>query len=100
MVVYSPDGKNRHALCSVVAYPRWVNLCFFNNGAQLPDPHGLMQSTGSTVRSVRIGRPADLDSRVTDLLEDAIEMWPWSYDSERPITTTIVSVSNKRRSVR
>ena len=100
VVVYSPDGKNSHALCSVVAYRRWVNLCFFNNGAQLPNPHGLLQGNGSTVRSVRIGQAADLDSRVTDLLEDAIEMWSWSYDSERPITTMIISVSDKRRLVR
>src|ERR1022692_1974063 len=74
VVAYSPDGKSSHALCSVVTYPRWVNLCFFNNGAQLADPHGLLRGTGSTVRSVRIGQPADLDSRVIDLLENAVEM--------------------------
>jgi hypothetical protein len=100
VVTYSPDGKSGHALCSVVTYPRWVNLCFFNNGAQLPDRHGLLRGTGSTVRSVRIERQADLDSQVTDLLESAIETWPWRYDPERLITTTIVSISKKRRPLR
>ena len=37
---YSPDGKSRHSVCSVAAYPRWVNLCFFV-GPELPDPHRL-----------------------------------------------------------
>jgi hypothetical protein len=96
VIAYSPDGKSRHAVCSVVAYRSWVNLCFFS-GPELPDPHRLLQGTGSTVRSVRIKKPADLDSRVSDLLEAAIEMWSWAYDPERPISTTIASVSDKRQ---
>ena len=28
VVGYSPDGKSRHAVCSIAAYPRWVNLFF------------------------------------------------------------------------
>ena len=46
VVGYSPDGKTRHAVCSVAAYPRWVNLFFFV-GPDLPDPHGLLKGSGT-----------------------------------------------------
>lgn len=96
VVAYSPDGRTRHAVCSVAAYPRWVNLFFFV-GPELPDPHGLLLGKGSTVRSVRITRPEDFDDRVADLLDAAIAMWPFAFDAWKPTTTTVVSVSDKQR---
>ena len=96
VVGYSPDGKSRHAVCSVAAYRRWVNLFFFV-GPHLPDPHGLLRGTGSTVRSVRIEQSADLDEHVNDLLDAAVVGWPWQFDSRRPTTTVIVSVSDRKR---
>ena len=96
VIGYSADGSARHAVCSVAAYPRWVNLFFFV-GPELPDPHGLLRGTGSTVRSVRISTPDDVDGRVTDLLEAAVEMWPWRYDARQPTTTVVAAVSGKRR---
>ena len=73
VVGYSPDGKSRHAVCSIAAYPRWVNL-FFAVGPDLPDPHRLLKGTGSTIRSVRIAASSDLDERVQALLNAAIDM--------------------------
>lgn len=96
VVGYSADGKTRRSVCSVAAYPRWVNLCFFV-GPELPDPHGLLKGTGSTVRTVRITKPSDFDSRVTALLDAAIEMWPWQFDRRQPTTTTIASITDKHR---
>lgn len=96
VVGYSPDGKSRHAVCSVAAYPRWVNLFFFV-GPDLPDPHHLLEGQGSTVRRVRLSTPSDVDERVIDLLDAAIDMWPWSFEADRPTTTTIAAVSEKRR---
>jgi hypothetical protein len=93
---YSPDGKSRHSVCSVAAYPRWVNLCFFV-GPELPDPHRLLNGTGSTVRTVRIAKPSDLDHRVIALLDAAIAMWPWRFDPNLPTTTTVVSVNDRHR---
>ena len=96
VVGYSPDGVSRHSVCSVAAYPRWVNLFFFV-GPELPDPHGLLRGTGSTVRSVRILQPSDFDRRVVELLDAAVAMWQWRFDADRPTTTVIASVSDKRR---
>jgi hypothetical protein len=45
---------------SIAVYSRWINLYFFE-GDTLPDPEGLLQGTGSMVRSIRIRTPADLD---------------------------------------
>ena len=83
VVGYSPDGKSRHAVCSVAAYRRWVNPFFFV-GPHLPDPHGLLRGSGSTVRSVRIEQSADLDQRVKDLLDAAVVGWPWQFALATP----------------
>ena len=96
VVGYSAHGKNRHSVCSVAAYPRWVNLCFFA-GPELPDPHGLLKGNGSTVRTVRIIKRSDFDAPVTALLDAAIDTWPWQFDRQQPTTTTIVSVTDKHR---
>jgi hypothetical protein len=96
VVGYTPDGKSRHAVCSVATYPRWVNLFFFV-GPDLPDPDGLLRGTGSTVRNVRIESPAQLDQRVASLLDAAVDQWPYPFDPRRPMSTTVVAVSDKRR---
>jgi hypothetical protein len=96
VVGYSPDGKSGHSMCSVAAYARWVNF-FLMVGPDLPDPHHLLKGTGSTVRSVRIAQSADVDDRVSELLDAALDIWPWPYDPDREGTTVVVSVAAKRR---
>jgi len=82
VVGYTPDGKSRHAVCSVAAYRRWVNLFFFL-GPELADPDGLLRGTGSTVRNVRIENSAQLDQRVAALLQSALDQWPYPFDPRR-----------------
>lgn len=45
---------------SIAVYSRWINLYFFE-GDTLPDPDGLLQGTGSMVRSIRVTEAAALD---------------------------------------
>jgi hypothetical protein len=45
---------------SIAVYSKWINLYFFE-GDTLPDPEGLLQGTGSMVRSIRVTDAADLD---------------------------------------
>jgi hypothetical protein len=45
---------------SIAVYSKWVNLYFFE-GDTLPDPEGLLQGSGSMVRSIRITDAAQLD---------------------------------------
>ena len=39
--------------CYVLPYERWVNLGFYQ-GAQLPDPTGLLEGTGARLRHVKV----------------------------------------------
>ena len=45
---------------SMAVYSKWVNVYFFE-GDTLPDPEGLLQGTGSMVRSIRVTDAAELD---------------------------------------
>ena len=49
-----------HVINSIAVYSKWVNLYFFE-GDSLPDPEGLLQGTGSMVRSIRVTDAAELD---------------------------------------
>lgn len=58
---------------SIAVYSKWINLYFFE-GDTLPDPEGLLQGTGSMVRSIRITTPADLDRpAVKALIAEALK---------------------------
>ena len=45
---------------SIAVYSKWINLYFFE-GDTLPDPDGLLQGSGSMVRSIRVTDAAELD---------------------------------------
>jgi hypothetical protein len=45
---------------SIAVYTNWINLYFFE-GDSLPDPEGLLQGSGSMVRSIRLTSAGDLD---------------------------------------
>ena len=45
---------------SIAVYSKWINLYFFE-GDTLPDPEGLLQGSGSMVRSIRVTDAAELD---------------------------------------
>ena len=57
---YGAAQKFSAPVVSLVAYPRWVTL-FFLHGAQLDDPHELLQGQGSRVRSIRLASADMLD---------------------------------------
>ncbi|HJU45010.1 MAG TPA: DUF1801 domain-containing protein [Vicinamibacterales bacterium] len=52
--------RGSHVINSIATYTHWINLYFFE-GDTLPDPEGLLQGTGSMVRSIRITDAAELD---------------------------------------
>lgn len=45
--------KMSEGYCYVLPYTHWVNLGFFQ-GAQLPDPEGLLEGTGAKLRHVKV----------------------------------------------
>jgi hypothetical protein len=57
---YSFTGRPSDACIHVAVYAKWVNLGF-HHGADLPDPKGILQGSGSQVRHIRITSAADLE---------------------------------------
>lgn len=46
--------KMSEGYCYVLPHTRWVNLGFFA-GAELPDPDGLLEGTGTRLRHAKVG---------------------------------------------
>jgi hypothetical protein len=65
-----PKKMSEH-FCYIALYDDHVNLGF-NQGAELPDPEGLLGGPGKMLRHTKIAEPEDLeDSAVRRLLEAA-----------------------------
>src|SRR5262245_26586336 len=50
---FSATDRSSDAFLSIAGYPRWITL-FFLPGTGLEDPQGLLQGSGSLVRSIRL----------------------------------------------
>jgi len=57
---FGPDERASNIINSIAVYSNWINLYFFV-GDHLPDPDGLLQGSGTTVRHIRITAIADLN---------------------------------------
>jgi len=89
---YSTTAKSSGVVVSVVAYPRWVTLFFFN-GTRLPDPDGVLQGTGSRIRSLRLDPPSLLNSTsVRRLLKLAIAPHGAALAAAPRLSTQIKSI--------
>ena len=60
VIGFCPDERASNVINSIGVYSKWINLYFFE-GDTLPDPDGLLQGSGHTVRHIRITSAADLD---------------------------------------
>ena len=94
---FSTSPKASGVVVSVVAYPRWVTLFFFH-GIHLSDPDGILQGSGSRIRSVRLAPASLLASKpVRALLKQAIARVEHELATAPAISTTIKSVSARQR---
>ena len=95
---YAPTERASEAVISIAGYPRWVTL-FFLNGASLRDPDGLLQGSGTRVRSTRLAAPEDLDRvEVRQLIQRALAPCQSKLATAPPLRTVVKSVSRKQRS--
>jgi hypothetical protein len=60
VVGFCPDDRASNVINSIGVYSNWINLYFFE-GDSLPDPEGVLQGTGHTVRHIRLTGADDLD---------------------------------------
>lgn len=95
-IAFGANDKMRSIVCSVAGYPRWVSL-FLSNGPTLPDPQGLLEGEGSTVRHVKlIGDRID-DPAVAALIDAAAESVALPIDPMSKGRLLIKSVSARQR---
>jgi Domain of unknown function (DU1801) len=96
VVGFGTSGKVGDIILSLALYPRWVTL-FFLRGTALPDPEGLLEGSGSTVRSVRLQPASRLQTPEVGALIDAAvaNAVPLPATGEGPLI--IKSVSAKQR---
>jgi hypothetical protein len=70
---YGPTDRQKDCICHIAVYSKHVNLGF-NRGAELDDPHHLLQGTGKNTRHVKLKTPAELASpHIREYLRSARE---------------------------
>jgi hypothetical protein len=94
---YSLTDRGSGVVLSVVAYPRWVTLFFFH-GVDLVDRHGILQGSGTRIRSIRL-EPFSLlqSSSVRDLILQATKFQQRDFAKAPGLTTLVKSVATRRR---
>lgn len=93
----SPTERASDAFLSVAGHPKWVTL-FFLHGADLKDPKGLLEGQGKQVRSIRLGKPADIDKPdVADLIAQAVLLHRAAFLTAPSLTTIVKSISATQR---
>jgi hypothetical protein len=93
---YSTTLINSGVQVSIVAYPRWVTLFFFQ-GKNLPDPKKLLQGSGARIRSIRLQPISLVKSQVVhELLRQAIVRCEVELAAAPKLTTSIKSVVAKQ----
>ena len=74
VIGYSPTERPSDTICSIAAGANGVGLAFYH-GADLPDPHHILQGSGTQNRFVRLPSAATLDNpEVAALVNAAVKI--------------------------
>jgi hypothetical protein len=94
---FGPTERASEAIFSIAVYPNWVTL-FFLQGAELPDPKGLLEGTAKLVRSIRLVDEQTLDrADVKAMMALALRMAEVPMDPKAAYKLVIKSISPKQR---
>ena len=99
VVGFGTSDRVGDIILSLALYPRWVTL-FFLRGTVLPDPNGLLEGSGSTVRSVRLQPISHLESPKVGAQIDAAVANAAPLPATERAPLIIKSISAKQRSRR
>jgi hypothetical protein len=98
VVAFGMSERGYEAIVAIAIFPRWVRLYFDKS---LPDPKGLLEGSGSKVRSVTLKAASDLDHEdIQALIKAAIEHSGATFPQTRSTRMVIKSESKKRRPTR
>ncbi|WP_066827714.1 hypothetical protein [Sphingomonas mali] len=96
---FGASDKVRSIVCSVAGYPRWVSL-FLSNGPTLPDPEGLLEGEGGTVRHVKLTGDRINSPSVAALIDAAAASVATPIDPAGEGRLVIKSISARQRARR
>ena len=95
VVAFGMSERGYEAIVAMAIFPRWVRLYFDKS---LPDPKGLLEGSGSKVRSVTVKAASDLDhGDIQALIKAAIKHSGISFPRTGPTRMIIKSESKQRR---
>src|SRR5438270_12903500 len=98
VVGFGTSEKVGDIILSIALYPRWITL-FFLRGTVLPDPEGLLEGSGSTVRGVRLDPISRLETpEVGALIEAAVaNAAPLPATGDGPLMIKCISAKQRPR---
>jgi len=96
VVAFGSTQRVSDVILSVALYPKYVRL-FFLRGLALPDPNGLLEGNGATVRSVKLAPISRLETPEVCALIDAAVANASPLPSEGGGPLVIKSISAKQR---
>ena len=98
VVGFGTSEKVGDIILSIALYPRWVTL-FFLRGVDLPDPHRLLEGSGSQIRGVRLKPIERLESpEVGALIDAAVQAArPLPQSGHGPLVIKSISAKQRRR---
>jgi hypothetical protein len=98
VVGFCPSERASEAVLSLVFAPRWITVCFLQNGPALSDPEGLLRGSGKRVRNIRLASAKDLDQpAVRSLIDEALARAWVPIEATGRGRLVIRSVSAKQR---
>ena len=97
VIGYGPTERASEYIVSLAANSKGVGLSF-NHGADLPDPHGILQGSGSQNRFVRLvdGAKTLVDPHVAEAIDASVAIADVPFQKEKGYTV-VKSISAKQR---
>ncbi|HEY4059422.1 MAG TPA: hypothetical protein VGM39_22545 [Kofleriaceae bacterium] len=98
VIAFSPTGRGKDGIASIVLYPQWINL-FLLNGPALPDPTKRLHGAGSSVRHITLENGVDTlrEKDVQTLIKSAIKTSQFGIDPKRRGQLVIQVISPNKR---
>lgn len=98
VVGFGPSERASEAVFSLIFTPRWITLCFLQNGPMLKDPKQLLRGSGKRVRSIRLGSARDLTTAaIRSLIGEALYRASVSIDGDAAPRLVIRAVAARQR---
>src|SRR6266508_95718 len=95
VVAFGMSERGYEAIVALAIFPRWLQLYFDKS---LPDPKGLLEGSGATVRSITLKAASDLDhGDIQALFKAAIKHSGVTFPKTRSTRMGIKSESKKQR---